>query len=351
MSSLFTLRRPKESPKAGWSLGSSTAGAALQLLRLGPVVILVLLVVVIGAVQPIFLERQNLQNVLVQTTPIAILALGQLFVIVSRGIDISVGSTLGLSTVTGALVASHLHVGTAVTIVAIIATGAAVGIVNGLLITKVGIRNPLIVTLGMLNVALGLALVLSDGRAVAGIPIGVQDLAIGSVAGIPTPFVITLVLALLAFTLGRLTQWGRWIYAMGGNPEAARRAGIPTDRVTMFVYVLSGIAAGCAAVIVAGRLGSGFPRAGDLSELDSIAAVIIGGASLYGGRGGVMAALIGALVIGTLRNGLNIIGVDPDLQYVAVGIVVILAVGLDILRTRVENRIRLAQSRDAAAAA
>lgn len=323
---------------------SGPVGLGLRVVRLGPVVILALLVGVIGSIEPIFFHWQNLQNLLVQTSPIAILALGQLMVIVSRGIDLSVGSTLSLCTVTGALAAGRHGAGTGVTVLIILGTGLSVGLVNGLVLTKLGIANPLIVTLGMLNIALGIALTLADGTTVPGVPIPIQDLAIGTFLGVPTPFLLALALAGAFFVLGRLTQWGRWIYALGGNPEAAERAGIPVQRLTMSVYLLSGLTAGCAAIIVSGRLGSGYARAGELSELDSIAAVVIGGASLFGGRGGVAAALVGALVIGTLRNGLNLIGVDSDLQYVAVGVVVILAVGMDIVRGKLEARFRLRQA-------
>jgi len=312
----------------------------LRLIRLGPVLILIALLSLFSLVAPTFGDWQNLKNVMFQSTPVALLALGQLFVILTRGVDISVGSAMALAGVTGALFASDVSANPALVIVIVLATGLAVGVVNSFVIVKLGINNPFIVTLGMLSVAKGIAVLASDSQAVPGIPPFIQDLATTTTLGLPTPFLLTLVVASIAAVFLRRTQWGRWIYAIGGNPEAAKKVGIPTERVVTSCYLLTGVMVGFAALVVAGRFGSGFADAGNLAELDAIAAVVIGGASFYGGRGGVSAALVGALIIGVMRNGLNIAGVSPDWQLVAIGGVLIGALALDRLRSRLEERAR-----------
>jgi ribose transport system permease protein len=316
--------------------------------HLGPVLILVVLMALISLVAPFFLSTSNLLNLGVQAAPTAILALGMLMVIVTRGIDLSVGSVLALSTVTGALVFADGERGGLLVLAAMLLTGVTVGIVNGLLLVKVGIPHPFIVTLGMLSIASGLALVLSGGKPLPGMPPLILALGSGFFGPIPVPIVLVAALALLAFILTTRTQWGRWIYAVGGNPDAAVRAGIPINKVLVSVYVLSGLCAGFAGAVVAGRTASGYPTAGQLAELDAIAAVIIGGASFFGGRGGVGNAIVGALVIAVIRNGLNLAGVDPNVQIVVIGCVVIGAVALDVLRIRIEQSFTQVQAKGAA---
>jgi ribose transport system permease protein len=317
----------------------------LRVVRLGPLLILLLLGAVIGSVEPLFLNAKNLENVAVQSSAVAILALGQLMVVVIRGVDLSVGSVLGLSTVVGALAASGGSTnGLAVGLV-MLGVGATAGLINGVILVKGRIPHPFIITLGMLNAALGLALVLSDGQPISGMPTLIQDIGAGELAGIPVPVIAVCVLAALTGVFMNYTQWGRWIFAVGGNPEAASRSGIPVNRVVVSVYVLCGAAAGAAAMVVAGRADSGFARSGELSELDSIAAVIIGGASFFGGRGSVVGAVVGALIIGVIRNGLNLIGVDADYQLIVIGAVVVAAVGLDVYRSHLEERFRTVQAR------
>ncbi len=288
------------------------ATIALMLIRIGPPLILLLLVLIFAVAAPKFGEWQNFKNIMVQTAPIALLALGQLFVILVRGVDISVGSTVGLAAVCGALIGRDVSDSVIVVILAMIAVGGIVGLINAFVIVRLNIANPFIVTLGMLSVAHGAALILSDGRAVQGIPLPIQDWAIGKTLGIPSPFFFTLILAVLATVFLRRTQWGRWMYAIGGDPGSAERVGIPAKRVLVSCYILAGESAGLAAIVIAGRFGTGFPDAGTLSELDAISAVVIGGASFFGGRGGVSAALVGALLIGVMRNGLTVSGVEPD---------------------------------------
>lgn len=319
----------------------------LRTLQLGPMLVLLVLVAITAATTPVFLREQNLLNLGVQTSSIAILAFGQLLVILTRGIDLSVGAILSLCTVVGAQ-AYESGSGGGLVLLVMLGAGGTIGLVNGLILVKVKVPHPFIITLGTLNIAGGLALLLADGVAIPGVPPVVAEAGAGEVWGIPVPIILTAMLTGLAVVLTTRVKWGRWIYAMGGDPEAANRAGIPVNLLLIGVYVLSGLAAAVAAVIVAGRTGVGDPVAGRLIELDAIAAAIIGGASFFGGRGTVVGVLAGALVIGVIRNSLNLQGVSPFVQMIVIGGVVIAAVGLDVLRQRLEVRFQALQAGQAA---
>jgi ribose transport system permease protein len=322
---------------------------ALRALQLGPLLILLVLVSLLSLVEPLFLTERNIQNVLVQTSVIACLAIGQLLVILTAGIDLSVGSAIALTTVVGALV-FDTSAGSGLTVaLAIVGTGALIGTVNGLLYVKGRLPHPFIPTLAMLSGASGLALILADGRPQPGMPPLIVSLGSDYVGPIPVPALVVAVLAGVAYLLTRHMKWGRWIYAVGGNPESAARVGIPVGRVLISVYVMAGIAAGVAGIITAGRTESGYPTAGQLGELDSIAAVIIGGASFLGGRGGVSNALIGALIIGVIRNGLNLLGLTTFWQLVVIGATIVAAVELDVLRRHFEARVQVLHAEAAAA--
>ena len=316
----------------------------LALLRLGPLLILILIVVILANLSPVFFTTLNLGNVLAQSSAIAILAIGQLLVILTRGIDLSVGSNLALSAVVGAVVFGATKDGT-LTILAMILTGAAVGAANGLGYVFGKLPHPFIITLATLSIARGLALGIAGGRPISGMPDIVQFIGGGN-AGPVAPwlpmsaFLVALVAIVITILLTKIV-WGRWIYAVGGSPEGARRVGIPRDWVTVSVYILSGLLAGVAAIVTAGRLNAGSPTFGDLAELDSIAAVVIGGASFLGGRGNVGHALIGALMIGVIRNGMNLLNVDAFLQLIVIGVVIFLAVESDVIRGRLESRFRV----------
>jgi len=311
----------------------------LYLLRLGPVLILGLLVLVLSVSSPYFATTQNLGNVLAQSAVIAILAIGQLMVIVTRGIDLSVGSTLALSAVAGALVFQSMG-GGAVTVGVMLATGAAVGAVNGIVFVFGRLPHPFIITLATLSIARGLALALSDGQPIRGVPDVVHTIGGGSIGWLPySTFLVGFVAVAVTLFLTRVV-WGRWIYAVGGNPEGARRLGIPRSWVLVSVYVFSGLLAGVAAVVTSGRLNAGSPTFGQLAELDSIAAVVIGGASFLGGRGHVGHALVGALMIGVIRNGMNLMNIEASLQLIVIGVVIVIAVESDVIRGRLEERFR-----------
>ncbi len=324
--------------------GARRAAAGLRALQAGPVLILALLCVAMTLLSPYFLTGRNVANLGFQAAFVAVLALGQLLVIITRGIDLSVGSVVGLAGVL-AIGAS----GGALTLLVFAATGLAVGLANGSVLVWGRVMNPFIVTLGTLGIVRGLALVISDGQTRTGLHPVVTTLGSDRVAGIPVPVVIVAVLSLaLGAMLGR-TQWGRWIYAVGGNPDGARRAGLPIDRVLLSVYGLSGLMAGIAAILIAGRTDSASPLAGQLLELDAITAVIIGGASFLGGRGRVLNVLAGALIIGVIRNGLDLLSVSPFWQMIAIGALVILSLELDVVRGGLETRLRAARTREASA--
>ena len=317
-------------------------GVTLWLLRLGPLLILILLIALMSSLSPFFLTANNLGNVLIQSAAIAILAIGQLLVILTRGIDLSVGSNVALSAVVGALVFGATASGT-LTVIAMLATGALVGAANGLGYVFGKLPHPFIVTLATLSIARGLALGLSGGQPISGMPEIVTVIGGGSslVSWLPNAAFLVILVAVLVTLMLKKVVWGRWIYAVGGSPEGARRLGVPRDWVLVSVYVMSGLLAGTAAIVTAGRLNAGSPTFGELAELDAIAAVVIGGASFLGGRGNVGNALIGALMIGVIRNGMNLLNVEAFLQLIVIGVVIFLAVESDVIRGRLEARFRV----------
>ena len=319
-------------------------GVTLTLLRLGPLLILLVLIIVLANLSPVFFTPQNLGNVLTQCAAIAILAIGQLLVILTRGIDLSVGSTVALSAVVGALVYAQTGSG-AVTILSMLITGALVGAANGFGYVFGKLPHPFIVTLATLSIARGLALGLSGGQPISGMPEVVTTVGGGAATWLapwfPNAAFLVAGVAILVTLLLRNLVWGRWIYSVGGSPEGARRVGIPRDWVLVSVYVMSGLLAGVAAIVTSGRLNAGSPTFGQLAELDAIAAVVIGGASFLGGRGHVGNALVGAIMIGVIRNGMNLLNVEAFLQLIVIGVVIFIAVESDVIRGRLEARFRV----------
>jgi ribose transport system permease protein len=315
--------------------------AGLLFLRLGPGIGLLLLIVILSQLSPVFASPRNIGNLLAQSAVICVLAIGQLLVIITRGIDLSVGATLALGTVTGAL-AYAAGLPTGVVILTMLATGLIVGAVNGIVYVYGRLPHPFIITLATLSIARGLALVLSDGQPIQGMPEAVTALGGDTLFGwLPVSTLLVAAIAIAALVLTMRMVWGRWIYAVGGNPEAARRIGIPVSKALVSVYVLSGLMAGVAALLTAGRTNAGAPTFGALAELDAIAAVVIGGASFLGGRGNIGNAIVGALMIGVIRNGMNLLNVDAFFPPIVLGIVIVLAGELDVLRTRGAQRVRL----------
>jgi ribose transport system permease protein len=288
-----------------------------------------------------FLTFDNLLNVFRQSSVNALLALGQLVVIITAGIDLSVGSMLGLCCVLAALMLkSGAH--PALAIAGALAAGACLGAVNGVLFTKLKLPHPFIPTLGMMNVARGLALVITGGFPISELPGGFRYWGAGEVVGIPAPVIVVIAFCVLFHVFLTRTTVGRDIYAIGGNRQAALLSGVPVDRRLILVYALSGVTSGAGAIVLAGRMNSGFPLAGAGAELDSIAAVIIGGASFFGGVGTVLGTLVGALIMGVLRNGLNLMNVSAYWQTVVIGAVIVAAVWVDVLRQRAAEKARAA---------
>lgn len=331
-------RRPRAAGGGGTNL-------ALKLISGGPVLILVLLVVIMWLASPFFLTGDNLTNVLVQVAPLACLAIGQLFVILVGGIDLSVGSLLALCTVTGALAFGWGDFGGGIpTVAMILATGLAVGWLNGIMLVKGRMPHAFIPTLATLNACRGLALLLSDGAPMPGMPSIVTTVGAEDLGPIPVAVLVVVAFAGFAWLLASRMQWGRWIYLVGADKEAARRVGVPVDRVIISCFVISGLGAALAGLITAGRTDAGYPSAGQLEELAAISAVIIGGASFFGGRGNVGGALAGVLVFGVISNGLNLLNVSVYVQLIVIGIILVVAVELDVVRRRIEERFRIAQA-------
>ena len=301
--------------------------------RFLPFVSLVALCVLIAALEPRFLSAGNLASVARQTAVITIIAMGMTMVMVSGGIDLSVGSILALSGVVGAFAmvsGAHIVVGVA----ASIATGAACGLLNGMAVAMLRIP-PFIVTLGAMGIYRGIALLVTDGKAVVGLPSGFGYLAEGNLFGVvPIPLLIVLLVAMGTHFLLVNTQPGRYCYAIGSNIEAARYSGIRVSRYQVIFYVLLGALAGLAGSIESARLVTGQPTGGEGYELRVIAAVVIGGGSLAGGQGTVIGTIIGALIMGVLANGANLLGISSFAQQVVIGAVIVLAVTFDEFQRR-----------------
>ncbi|MEA2672251.1 MAG: ribose transport system permease protein [Chloroflexota bacterium] len=302
---------------------------------------LVVLLVAVGALTLAsneFLTGGNLSNLARQVAIFGIIAVGQLLVILTAGIDLSVGSVLGLS---GAVTAQLLVAGVTapVAILAGLAIGGALGLANGLLVTRFRLP-PFIATLGMLGIARGVVLVITDAKTVQGngLPEGFQSIANGTVLGIPNLLIIAGGVTVAVWFLLTRTVFGRYIYAVGSNPESARLAGVPVAMVTVAVYAISGLLAGLGGVLLTSRLGAGIPTAGTGFELNAIAACVIGGASLFGAKGSALGAAAGALIMGVLNNGGNLLAINAFYLQIAIGVLILVAVGFDQMNTRNAQR-------------
>jgi ribose transport system permease protein len=296
---------------------------------------LIVLLVLFGALtlaSDEFLTGNNLSNLARQVAIFGIIAVGQLLVILTAGIDLSVGSVLGLA---GAITAELLVRGAGIplAILAGLGVGVACGSVNGLLVSMVNLP-PFIATLGMLGIARGVVLVLTDASTVQPLPSSFGDIANGSFLGIPNLlWLFAVVAAAVAFVLRR-TVFGRYIYAVGSNPESARLAGVPVKRVLVSVYAISGLLAAVGGVLLTSRLNAGVPTAGTGYELNAIAACVIGGASLFGAKGGAFGAAAGALIVATLNNGGNLLAINSFYLQIIIGALILAAVAFDQLQGR-----------------
>ena len=300
----------------------------------GPLIGLVLLCVFLSFSTDTFLSMRNFLNVMDQITVLGVMAVGMTLVILIGGIDLSVGSVLALSGMVMGYLGDNRQWPFVIAILVALAASAACGLTSGLMVTR--LRMPaFIATLAMMSIARGLASIITNGEQIVGFPDWFSNLAIIRHFGFLTVTVgIMVAITVIAWIVLSFRPVGRALYALGGSPEVARLAGIPVRQYTMWVYVLCGALAGLAGVILSARLNSSQPSSGLGYELDTIAAVVIGGASLSGGVGSIGGTAVGVLIIGFLRNGLNLLQVSPFVQQVVIGVVIAVAVAADTMRNR-----------------
>jgi erythritol transport system permease protein len=331
-------------------IASTSIRTLLLILRARAILVLLALLILFSILAPAFLTANNLSILAKHVAISAILAIGMTFVVLTGGIDLSVGSVAGLGgMIAGYLITRSLHAGSAPSIFLVIlitiAVCMCVGLLNGLLVAKVGVA-PFIATLGTLYIARGTALLISNGKTFPNLggdaehgPTGFNAIGQSFFLHIPLPVWIMLVLFAFAAFLAAKTPLGRHIYAIGGNERAARLAGIRVPRVKILTYIFSALCAALVGLIIASQLEAAHPATGDTFELNAIAAVVLGGTSLMGGRGSITGSLIGAFVIGVLADGLVMLGVSEFWQIVIKGAVIVLAVAVDQLQSRLQARV------------
>jgi ribose transport system permease protein len=313
------------------------------LLKGGPIVALFFLIIYLSFATPYFFTVGNFLNIIRQSSINAILAVGQTMVIISAGIDLSVGAVLALSASMSAVAVSYWGLNLSVGILLGLGTGALIGFITGVIITKGRIPD-FIATLAMMTTARGLALILTQGlpvpshftalKLVGYLPQGLIWLGSGDILGIPVPALVIVVITILGWLILTSTTLGRAIYAVGGNREAARISGISFVRTKIIVYTIMGLLTGVAGIVLTGRLNSANALMADGAELQSIAAVVIGGTNLFGGEGGVFGSVIGAFIMGVLGNGLNLLNVSAFWQRVILGLIIVGVVVFDQWRRR-----------------
>lgn len=307
--------------------------------KYGILIALILTCLVLSVASEFFLTPRNIVNVLRQSSIKGILAIGMTFVILTRGIDLSVGSVVALAGIIAASLASTSSTAMVMggpypaflAIAVGLMVGASAGAVSGVIVSRFAVPS-FVATLGMLSAARGLTLLYSDGRPVPALTDGFRWIGTGDIYGVPMPVVIFAIVFAVAYWVLGSTRFGRHVYAAGGNPHAAEVSGINVRRIRLYVYIISGTLAGLAGMILAARTGSALTQAGIAYELDAIAAVVIGGTSLSGGVGRVTGTLIGALLIGVVNNGLDLLGVESYYQQVIKGLLIVAAVMLDQAR-------------------
>lgn len=299
----------------------------------GIVVIFIFVILLFTILSRNFLTLGNLTNILIQNADIAIIAIGQTFVIITAGIDVSVGTSVVVSSyITGILISAGYNV--VLSIIAGLLIGILIGLINGLVVTKLKV-TPFITTLGMMSIGRGLVYVYSQGIPISGLKNPAFTwLANGKIVFIPTPIVLVFIVGLLAYILLNNMKIGRHVYALGCNEEAAKLAGISITKTIVFVYVMAGLLASLSGMLLTARLSSATASLGSGMEMTSIAAVVLGGSSLSGGKGGVIGSVIGAYLMACLANGFVLLGVNPYWQTVVTGAIIILAVAMDQIRQK-----------------
>ena len=333
----------------------SKVKAALQ--KLTTVIALLALIILFTITMPNKFPRiANVMNILKQASINCLISAGMLLALITAGIDLSVGSNCVLATCTiGVMVQNFGITNPFLLVVAGLAVSTFFGFINGTLLTRLDLPHPFVSTMGTKNVLLGIALLITGSKSIAFTNAGIDSVmwigsaslfatkdASGNVAfpGIPVSFILVIIVFILFDIFLKRTALGRQIYCCGGNPEAARLSGIPSKNVLTFVYTLSGFMAGLAGIVCVGRLASANANAGMTYDNDAIAACVIGGASFRGGKGTIWGTLIGALLMAVIRNGLNLAGAKNDIQYIVIGSVIILAVTIDVFRTKIEAKAR-----------
>ena len=301
-----------------------TLKRSMQNLEIRMLGLALMLAFVLSLVSPFFLTRNNIFNIMDQSVMIGIVSVGMTFVILVRGIDLSVGSVAGLAGIILGLSLQHLNMPIPLAILVTAGAGAFIGLISGVLITVFGLA-PFVVTLGMMAIGRSLAYIISGQRAISNIPECLSNIVYTSILGIPANVVFLLCLYALAFAYLKYTKGGRTIYAIGSNPEAARAAGLNVTFYSILPYVLSGMLSAVAITFSIAQILSADPLGGNLMEMDAIAAVVIGGASLNGGRGTIIGTLLGVFIMVMIRNGLNLLGVSPFWQGTAMGVIIISA--------------------------
>lgn len=294
--------------------------------------IMLIMWLIIFLLEPRFLSSVNLANLGRQTAIIAIVAIAQTFVIITRGIDLSVGATLGLASVVSAQMLVDGH-SVLVTVIAITLIGVLVGWVNGVIVYDAKI-TPFIATLGTMTILRGATLVTSEGKIISGVPREIAKIAESTVLGIPSLLFILLVIAVIGSVVLKYTVFGRNLFSLGSSEEAARLSGVNVRLVTYGAYTIAGGLSAIAGFLLTARLASGIPTAGEGYELDAIAAAVIGGASLFGAQGSIIGTVLGSFIMSTLRNAGNLLGVEPFWLQIAIGILLVIVVFFDQFQKR-----------------
>jgi ribose/xylose/arabinose/galactoside ABC-type transport system permease subunit len=298
-------------------------------------IVFIFIIIGMGISSPVFLTKRNLLNIFLQSSMIGITACGMTFVILMAEIDLSVGSMAAFAGVVAAKFQVMNGWGTLPALSLTIFFCFCMGIVMGIIVAKLGVHS-FVVTLGMLSIARGFALIISEGHPISGLTDSFKYIGQGRISIIPFPALVFLAIAVVCWFFLSQTKFGRGIYAIGGNKEASRLSGIPVDTYKIVTFGVCSTMAGISGVILAGRVNSGQPIAAEAHNLDAIASVIIGGTSLFGGRGGIWKTIVGTLILGILRNGLNLIGVTPYWQRVFIGALIVVTVVTDRVQHRKE---------------
>jgi ribose transport system permease protein len=322
----------KAPPSASARRTTDGGAAAIEVVQdLGLLIVIAIGAIALSILSPVFFTRLNIENLLFSSTVIAVIAIGESFVIMVAGIDLSVGAVLALSSVLSVGLVNDFGAPVPLAVIASLGVGALIGLINGLNVTLTKIPA-LIATLAMLTVTRGLAFIYSGGQNIAPAPDFYLRVQATRVFGVPVIIIFTLALGVVAHFILTRTRFGRSVYATGGNPVAARLAGVRVNRIVVIAYTISGLLAALGGLMITARLEAGAATAGQGTELTVISAVVIGGVSLFGGEGKIAGVLLGVLLLGLVQNAINLLNVPPNYDYVVSGLVIAVAAALDVYR-------------------